>query len=129
VYGRLPIGGFKLRLNQIRRNMKTSVGNGLIADAGGYGYSSLMRTILIRLPTHQSEQFSLIHRLRNYGEDVYRYTRDNDKGVGEVDLDEVDAATTEFSVRGVADSKVRRVRQWLEEEAARQNLEINTEVL
>lgn len=89
----------------------------------------LMRTILIRFPTHQSEHSGLIHRLRNYGEDVYRYTRNYGKGFGEVDIDEVDAATTEFSVRGVAGSKVRRVLQWLEEEATRQNLEINTEVL
>ncbi len=99
-----------------------------MADAGRYGYSSRMRTILIRFPTDQSEEFSLIHRLRNYGEDVYRYTRDHGKGTGEVELDEVDAATTEFSVRGVANSKVRRVCQWLEKEAARQNMQIIIEV-
>jgi len=87
-----------------------------------------MRTILIRIAADQSEEFSRIHRLRNYGEDVYRYIRDNGKGMGEVHLDEVDSATTQFFVQGVANSKVRRLCQWLEEEAARQNLQVKTEV-
>lgn len=88
-----------------------------------------MRTILIRFPTDQADEPSLIHRLRNYGEDVYRYTRENGKGAGEVGLDEIDAAVTEFSIRGVANSKVRRLRKWVEEEAKRQHLLVQIEVL
>ena len=88
-----------------------------------------MRTILIRIPTDQSDEFDLIHRLRNYGEDVYRYTRDAGKGMGEVDLDEVDAAISEFSIRGVAHSRVRRLREWVEDGAVRQSLQVKTEVL
>lgn len=100
-----------------------------MADARDYDYCRPMRTILIRFPTDQADELILIHRLRNYGEDVYRYTRDNGKGVGELDLDEVDAAVTEFSIRGVAQSKVRKLRKWVEDEAARQNLLVTTEVL
>jgi len=87
-----------------------------------------MRTIVIRIPTDHSEELGLINRLRNYGEDVFRYVRDNGKGMGEVDLGEVDTATAEFSVRGVTNSKIRRLRLWLEGEAKRQNLPVKTDV-
>ena len=85
-----------------------------------------IRTVQIRIVCRPPDQFDLIHRLRNYGEDVYRYTRDN--GMGQVDLDEVDSAKDQFSVRGVANSKVRRLCRWLEKEGSRQNLQIATTV-
>lgn len=87
-----------------------------------------MRTILIRFPIDQADELSLIHRLRNYGETVYHYTRNSLQGAGEVDLEELDAAAKEFSIRGVSNSKVRRLRKWVQEEAARQNLLVTTEV-
>ncbi|MFN3817158.1 hypothetical protein [Brevundimonas sp.] len=59
------------------------------------------QTVQIGLVAHLVDE-ALIHRLRNYGEDVYRYTRDGGKGMGEVDLEEVDSAKDQFSVRRVA---------------------------
>lgn len=85
-----------------------------------------MATVLVRFVDDESRE--LVHRLRNYGEDVFYHLPDAERGMGQVSMDEVDAATSEFSVRGVAQSKVRRLRQWLEEEAARQNLRVSTEV-
>ena len=87
-----------------------------------------MRTILIRFPEGQAERYSLIHRLRNYGESVYLHVREKGKGWGDVRLDEVDSATSEFLVYRVAKRKVRQLCRWLEEEAARQNLQIITDV-
>jgi len=45
-----------------------------------------MRTILICLLDDPAQDPSLIHRLRNYGEDVFRHVRDAGKGMGELDL-------------------------------------------
>jgi hypothetical protein len=60
----------------------------------------MSRTIVIRFPKDQDEEFSLIHRLRNFGEDVFRHLRDSEKGWGEIDLAEVDAATSQFTILG-----------------------------
>ena len=87
-----------------------------------------MRTVLIRFVDDPVQDQGLIHRLRNFGEDVFHYVRDAGRGMGEVDLAEVDSAKDLFLVRHVAASKVRRLRRWLEDEAARQNLHILTEV-
>ena len=84
-----------------------------------------LRTVEVRL-ADRSQQSDLVHRMRNYGEDVYRYTRDN--GMGEVDLGEVDAAKSHFSIHRVAQRKARDLFKWLEKEAARQNLAIVTTV-
>jgi hypothetical protein len=88
----------------------------------------MARTIVIRFPKHQAEEYNLIHRLRNYGEDVYRHLQDSDRGSGEIDLAEVDAATSQFSIRGVSPRRLQRVLKWVYKEAARQNLQIDTEV-
>lgn len=87
-----------------------------------------LHTVLIRLVDDPAEQSDLVHRFRNFGEDVFRYTRDGDKGTGEVDLDEVDAAIERFSVRRVARAKVRSLSAWLQQEGARQNLRVVSEV-
>lgn len=87
-----------------------------------------MRTIQVRIH-NPTDSRTLVHQLRNYGEDVYRHIRDSGKGFGEVNLDEVDSATDQFSVCRVANSKVRRVRIWLEEEGARQHLLVTTELM
>lgn len=83
------------------------------------------QTVQIRLVADVIDG-SLIHRLRNYGEDVYHYTLNGGTGMGEVDLEEVDSAKDQFSVRRVANHKVRGLCVWLEEEGARQNLRIVT---
>ncbi len=87
-----------------------------------------LRTVLIRVVNDPDGHTDLIHRFRNFGEDVYRHTRDSGQGAGEVDIDEVDAAMNQFSVHRVARVQVRRLVGWLEKEAARQNLLIAIEV-
>ena len=95
----------------------------LLAQNNGCDDLEMPQTVQIRLVAHLVDG-ALIHRLRNYGEDVYRYTRDGGKGLGEVDLEEVDSAKDQFSVHRVANRKVRGLCRWLEEEGARQNLRI-----
>jgi DNA polymerase III delta subunit len=85
-------------------------------------------SITIRFKSGQAEACTLIHRLRNYGEDVFRFLRDDHNEWGELDLSEVDAATEQFTVHGVKRSKLRRLLRWIEDEAERQNLCIDTDV-
>lgn len=62
-------------------------------------------TLLIHLSPDQGEEFLIIHLFRNFGEDVFRFLRDN--AWGEVSLDEIDAASTQFSVKRIKNSKLR----------------------
>ena len=83
-------------------------------------------TILIRFTASPGEEAgSMVHRLRNFGEDVDRVLRDNNWG--EIDHDEVDHATWEFAVTGIRQTNQRRLASWLEEEAARQHLIVSIE--
>ena len=47
----------------------------------------------------------IVHRFRNFGEDVYRALRDS----CDIDLDEIDASTHRFLVRGIKARQVGRV--------------------
>jgi len=60
----------------------------------------------------------LVHRFRNFGEDVYRAL-----GKGLVDLDEIDEATTCFHVRGVPKRQLSQVRRQIEAVGARNGFE------
>ncbi|HEV2514034.1 MAG TPA: hypothetical protein VGV07_02200 [Devosia sp.] len=83
-------------------------------------------TILIRFTASPGEEAeSMAHRLRNFGEDVFRRLRDNEWG--EIDLDEVDLATSELLITGIKQANRRRLARWLEEEAARQHLIVSIE--
>jgi hypothetical protein len=86
----------------------------------------MSRIIVIHFAQDQDEQHSLVHRLRNFGEDVFRGLRDN--GWGAVSLDEVDRATTHFAITDVKASKLRRLISWIEHEADRQRLRVTAEV-
>ncbi|WP_439603208.1 hypothetical protein [Devosia sp.] len=83
-------------------------------------------TILIKFSAGPGEEAgSLAHRLRNFGEDVFRHLRDTNWG--EIDLDEVDLATSEFAVRGIKQAERQRLARWLQDEAARQQLIVSLE--
>lgn len=86
----------------------------------------MAKIVIVQFPSDQGEQFSLVHRLRNFGEDVFRFLRDYDWGT--LDIQEVDAATTNFMITGVKASKLRRLTDWIEREAARQHLRVTIEV-
>ncbi|MBL8591966.1 MAG: hypothetical protein JNK01_04725 [Devosia sp.] len=78
-------------------------------------------TILIKFSAGPGEKAgSLVHRLRNFGEEVFHQLRDTNWG--EIGLDEVDLATSEFAVRGIKQAERRRLARWLQDEAARQQL-------
>ncbi|MFD2057636.1 hypothetical protein ACFSQT_32485 [Mesorhizobium calcicola] len=80
----------------------------------------MSRSLVINFNIDQAELYGLIHRVRNFGEDVYRFLRTN--GWGEIDIGEVDAATTQLIMRDIKHSKLRRVTAWVEEEMRRQHL-------
>ena len=69
----------------------------------------------------------LLHRFHNFGEDVFRWLGDK-KGAGEVDFAEIDGPSGQFVIRNVKVAMSRRLLQWLEQEAARQNLAISLDV-
>jgi hypothetical protein len=80
----------------------------------------LSHSLTIDFDPDQAEFGALLHRVRNFGEDVYRYLRTNDWG--EIDLNEVDAATTRLTIRGIKSSKLRRISTWVGEEMRQQHL-------
>lgn len=87
----------------------------------------MSRTLIIHFqPNLGEESHILVHRLRNFGEDVFRFVRDNQWGT--VDLGEVDRAKTHFSVANVKAPKFRRIIGWIEEKASRQYLKVSVEV-
>ena len=86
----------------------------------------MSRTITIHFPAGQAEEFDLIHRLRNFGEDVFRFLRANDWG--SVDIEEIDRAISFFSTHDIKRSKLRRLTAWLDAEAERHNLLISMEI-
>jgi hypothetical protein len=76
--------------------------------------------LTIDFDPYQAEPAALLHRVRNFGEDIYRYLQATDWG--EIRMDEVDAATTKLIIRDIKSSKLRRVRSWVAEEMKRQHL-------
>lgn len=81
----------------------------------------MARTLTIRFDIVQAEQFSLMHRVQNFGEDVFRELRVTQWG--EIDIHEVDRAMDCLVVRRVANSKLRRLKAWIEKEMVRQHIE------
>jgi len=85
-----------------------------------------MRTIVIHFEP-QDEDIAFVHRLRNFGEDVWGQARK--AGWGTVSIDEIDRATTQFSIRDVHAKKLRRLTTWIQREADLRHLRIIMEVL
>ena len=61
----------------------------------------------------------LVHRFRNFGEDVYRAVGD----VGEVSLEEVDRSTTSLAVRDVRRRDIGRVNAAIRRELRRHHFD------
>jgi hypothetical protein len=85
-----------------------------------------VRTVVIHFHPEQDERALLIHRLRNFGEEVWTQAREAEWGT--VNLREVDRATTQFSVTDVHAKKLRRLTGWIQEKADLRNLRISIEV-
>jgi hypothetical protein len=79
-----------------------------VADASkaelntGLGIVRMARTLKIYLTAPSPD---LVHQWRNFGEDIYRALRDE----CEVSIDEIDASTSEFFVRGIHKHELRTV--------------------
>ena len=86
----------------------------------------MSHSLVINFSIDQAEFNILIHRVRNFGEDIDRFLRTN--GWGSIDMGEVDSATTQLIIRAIKRSKLRRVSVWVEEEMGRQYLLGNVEV-
>ena len=71
----------------------------------------MARTLVIsfRLPADARTRGSEIHRIRNFGEDLYREFRDS--RLAEVDLAEIDRATDKLAVRGIKNRKYHTVEE------------------
>jgi hypothetical protein len=80
----------------------------------------LPHSLTITFDAKQAEFSALSHRIRNFGEDIYRYLKTN--GWGEIALTEIDAATTQLTIRDIKGSKLRRVTAWVDDEMRRQHL-------
>ena len=63
----------------------------------------MAKTVLVRISDEPTPD--IVHRFRNFGEDVYRALRDS----CDIDIDEVDASTDRFHVRGIKARQVGRV--------------------
>ena len=75
----------------------------------------MAKTILVRISDEPTPD--IVHRFRNFGEDVYRALRDS----CDVDIDEIDASTDRFHVRGIKARQVGRVTKLIESELAAHN--------
>ena len=87
----------------------------------------MSQIVIVHVVPGHTEPNDFVHRLRNFGEDVVRQLRVDDWGMA--DLNEIDRATTQFAIRGVKASKLRRLITWIEQEADRQQLQITTEII
>ncbi len=62
----------------------------------------MAKAVLVQISDQPTPE--IVHRFRNFGEDVYRALRNS----CDIDLDEIDASTGSFHVRGI---KARQVGQ------------------
>ena len=73
----------------------------------------------IRIAVSDAPTAEVVHRFRNFGEDIYRALRDQCS----VSINEIDAATTSFLVRDIHKRDVRRISKIIREELRRHNFE------
>ncbi len=75
----------------------------------------MAKTLLVQISGQPTPE--IIHRFRNFGEDIFRALRDS----CDVDLDEIDASTDRFHVRGIKARQVGRVVKTIESELQAHN--------
>jgi hypothetical protein len=73
----------------------------------------------IKIAISDEPTSDIIHRFRNFGEDVYRALRDTCA----VSIEEVDASTTSFTVRGIHRSDLGDVTQTIKRELKRHHFD------
>ena len=78
----------------------------------------------IRIAVADAPTPEVVHRFRNFGEDIYRALRDQCS----VSIDEIDASTTSFLVKDIHRQDVRRISKIIREELRRHNLEASATI-
>jgi hypothetical protein len=73
----------------------------------------------IRIAVSDPPTPDVVHRFRNFGEDIYRALREECS----VSIDEIDAATTSFMVRDIHKRDVGRITKLIKEELRRHHFE------
>jgi hypothetical protein len=63
----------------------------------------MKRDMIVEIPN--DGRWDFVHRFRNFGEDVFRALRDSCS----VDIHEIDASTSQFSVRQIPEEKTSQV--------------------
>jgi hypothetical protein len=71
----------------------------------------VLRKIIIEFDP-QPDRYALVHRVRNFGEDLYRVCRED--GWAEISLDEVDRATNQLIVKVGSARRERRITAMIE---------------
>ena len=66
----------------------------------------------IRIQISDKPTPDIVHRFRNFGEDIYRALRDECS----VSIEEIDASTTSFSVRDIQKRDLGRITKIIKEE-------------
>jgi hypothetical protein len=78
----------------------------------------------LRIAVSDAPTPEVVHRFRNFGEDIYRALRDQCS----VSIDEIDAAKTSFLIRDVHKRNVRRISKIIHDELRRHNFEASATV-
>ncbi len=63
----------------------------------------MKQDVIVEIPS--DGRWDFVHRFRNFGENVFRALRDSCS----VDIHEIDASTSQFSVRRIAEDKTSQV--------------------
>ena len=82
-----------------------------------------MRAIRIQIVDEPTPD--IVHRFRNFGEDIYRALRDECS----VSIEEIDASTTSFSVRNIHKRDLGRITKIIKEELRRHNFESSASLI
>ena len=87
---------------------------------GKQGMSAAIRIEIAETPSPET-----IHRFRNFGEDIYRQLRDKCT----VDLAEIDAATTNFTVRDIRIQDLGTVTQLIKKQLRHHHFENSAKMM
>lgn len=80
----------------------------------------MTRSLTMIFETGQAEISELTHRVQNFGEDVYRYLQTT--GLGEIELAEIDTATTQLVIRRIKTRNYGTVKAWIERKMRQHHL-------
>ena len=81
--------------------------------------------ISLKVIVHEDITSDLIHRFRNFGEDVYRELRDE----VDINIDQIDRSENEFEIHNIKNSQVNRVIKRIEYHVDKHGFDKSGEVI